>query len=167
MVAPEKLTLRQFKSLTGCSKDEFYKLLPDFMVAHSEIKWRKYEEKINNRQRKPGGGNPGKLNSSELKLYFILYFFKNYPTYDVLGAYFDMSGSNAFINVLKLYPVLEETLSNLGVCPIRNFFDIEEFKDFLQGEEDVFIDATVRAHFRPCDNDKQKELYDGKKKPIR
>jgi len=164
MVSPEKLTQRQFKSLTGCSKEEFYKLLPNFMVAHSEMKWQKYDEEINKRQRKPGGGNPGKLNSFELKLYFILYFLKNYPTYDVLGAYFDMSGSNAYINVIKLYPVLEETLSTLKVCPLRNTFNIEELKDFLQGEEEIFIDATVRPHHRPCDDEEQKKLYDGKKK---
>ncbi len=164
MILIENLNDRQFRASTGCSKKEFYKLLANFIVVYNETKHSEYEEDIDNRERKPGGGSHGKLFDLELKLYFILYFFKNYPTFDVLGIVFNMSGSKAWENVQKLYPILENTLRMLGVCPARDFYDIEEFKDFMQGEEDLFIDATVRPHFRHEDIETQKEYYDGKKK---
>lgn len=165
MRTPSKLTDRQFRSVTGCSKNEFYKLLAHFIVAYEDMKWDTYIENEEHRKRKPGGGCHGKLPDYESKLYFILYFFKNYPTFDVLGVNFDMSGSKAWENVQKLYPVLEATLQQLDVCPARKFFDIEEFQNFIEGEEDIFIDATVRTHYRPKDYEQQKEYYDGKKKP--
>ncbi len=164
MLKPQELRDRQYRSLTGASKKEFEKLLPNFIVTYNEMIEEDYETNKDTRQRKPGGGSHGKLFDLESKLFFILYFFKNYPTYDVLGAIFDMSGSNAWKNVFKLSPVLEGTLRSLGVCPARDFFNIEEFKEFMQEEEDIFIDATVRPHFRHKDNETQKEYYDGKKK---
>ncbi len=159
-----KLTDRQFKSMTGCSKEEFEKLLANFIITYHEMKWDFYFENEKQRERKPGGGSRGKLPDYESKLYFILYYLKNYPTFDVLGASFDMSGSKAWVNVQKLYPVLEATLRELNVCPVRNFRDIEEFREFLNGEDDIFIDATVRRHHRPKDYERQKEYYDGKEK---
>ncbi len=159
-----KLTDRQVKSLTGCTREEFYKLLVTFIVVYDDMKWEDYEENIEDREREPGGGNPGKLESHEMKLYFILHYFKAYPNFDVMGACFDMAGPNAHGNMQRLYPVLERTLRELGVLPARNFFDLEEFKDFIQGEEDLFTDATTRRRFRPKDYDEQKDYYDGKKK---
>ncbi len=164
MTAPKNLTERQFKSLTGCSKKEFYKLLATFIIVYEDEKEAEYQENKESRTRLPGGGNHGKLDSYETKLFFILYFFKNYPTYDVLGANFYMAGPNAWLNVQKLYPILEKTLQTLNVCPARNFHDLEEFLDFMQNEEDIFVDATVRRHFRPKDYQEQKEYFDGKKK---
>ena len=159
-----KLTDRQFKAVTGCSREEFYKLLPTFIIVYDETIWEAYYENEEERKRKPGGGSLGKLRDYESRLYFVLYFFKTYPTYDVLGANFDMSGPKAWKNAKKLYPILEATLRKLGVCPARNFHDLEEFKDFINGEEDLFVDATTRKHYRPRDNETQKEYYDGKKK---
>lgn len=167
MRSPAKLSERQFKSVTGCSKAEFEKLLANFIITYEDMKWDAYYENEDERERKPGGGSPGKLPDFESKLYFLLYFFKNYPTYDVLGANFDMSGSKAWENIQKLYPVLERTLQKLNVCPARNFHDLDEFRAFMSEEENIFIDATVREHYRPKDYEEQKEYYDGKKKLIR
>ncbi len=75
-----------------------------------------------------------------------------------------MSGSKAWENVQKLLPILEATLKLLGVCPARDFVDIEELKKIMQGEEDLLIDTTVRPHFRHKNKKLQEEYYDGKKK---
>jgi hypothetical protein len=44
----------------------------------------------NVRKRAPGGGKKHTLSLLEEKLFFILYYFKTYPTYDVLAADFDV-----------------------------------------------------------------------------
>jgi Helix-turn-helix of DDE superfamily endonuclease len=45
--------------------------------------------------RKPGGGCKGKLPTMAEKLLFVLYYYKTYPTFDVLGTQFDMVRSKA------------------------------------------------------------------------
>ena len=60
--------------------------------------------------------------------------------------------------------ILIKALRSTGVCPPRHFSNIEEFKNLMEHEENIFIDGTVREHFRPRDYEQQKEYYDGKKK---
>ncbi len=115
------------------------------------------------RQRKPGGGQKGKLPTAHEKLVFLLYYLKVYPTFDVLGAQFGMNRSKACENLHRLLPVLYEALENLGVMPKREFKTVEEFRAACEWIDDLLIDATERPHCRPSDADEQKELYSGKK----
>ena len=41
------------------------------------------------------GGRPHILKTSREKLFFVLYYLKTYPTYDVLGVEYGMHRSNA------------------------------------------------------------------------
>jgi len=54
---------RQMRALTGLSKKQFESLLKEFTIAYEEMQWQAYEEGIaaGKRQRKPGGGQKGKL----------------------------------------------------------------------------------------------------------
>ena len=88
-------TERQFKALTGMSRTEFDQFLPNFTEAYEEFRQEAYEAQEAARQRKPGGGQKGKLVEMSQKLFFILYYWKVYPCYDVLGFQFDMDGSKA------------------------------------------------------------------------
>ena len=45
----------------------------------------------NSRQRQPGGGRKGCLVSAEQKLFFILLYYKAYPTQDVMGLLFGIT----------------------------------------------------------------------------
>ncbi len=159
----ERLTDREFRAATGCSRKEFNEILPAFITAYKDLKYEAYLADPN-RKRKPGAGPLGKLDTNEKKLFFILYFLKNYPTFDVLGINFDMSGPKAFDNVYKLYPVLERALTDLGVSPLRKFKSVEDFKTYMEQYEKILIDATTRKIQRPQDKEKQKEYYDGKHK---
>ena len=38
------------------------------------------------RQRRPGGGCQGTVRTSESKLFFILFYYKAYPTQDIMGC---------------------------------------------------------------------------------
>ncbi len=155
---------RQFKALTGVSREEFDIMLPVFDESNLEIINENYENKKDERQRKPGGGQKGVLDTTEKKLFFILYYMKTYPTFDVLGIHFGFDKSKACTNVHKYAPVLIRTLEKMEVMPHRSFSSVEEMREAFAGIEDIFIDVTERTHARPADKDKQKESYSGKKK---
>lgn len=90
---------RQFRALTGTSRQEFQQLLPVFPESYHELRQEAYEQVKATRHRQPGGGQKGKLKPMELKLFFILYYWKVYPTYDVLGVQFGLDRSKACTNV--------------------------------------------------------------------
>jgi hypothetical protein len=165
---PEIRDDRQMRALTGVSTEKLAILESAFAKALAEEKERVYQEQLakGKRQRKPGGGQKGKLPTAGEKLIFLLYYFKVYPTFDVLGAQFGLYRSKACENVHALYPVLGKALSDLGVLPHREFKTVEEFKTACQGIEKLLIDATERPHCRPADNAEQEDMYSGKKNAI-
>jgi len=110
---------RQLKSLTGLGQREFDRLLPAFSNSLDEIHTENYRKNKEKRSRRPGGGSKGKLPTPENKLFFILFYLKNYPTYDVLGFIFDLNPSKAEENVKKLLPILNKAQSKLNVLPRR------------------------------------------------
>ncbi len=98
------------------------------------------------------------------KLLFLLYYFKNYPTFDVLATCFGMSRSKTCENFHKLLPILKETLSRIGAMPRSRFENVEDMREALGEIDQIIIDVTERAHRRPADNEKQASMYSGKKK---
>ncbi len=111
---------RQLRSLTGLGRDEFEKLLNEFTACMKENQLKNYKRKPKkNRQRKPGGGRKSALGSPEHQLLFILFYLKNYPTYDVLAFTFNSSLGCAFESVQRLLPILKQTQKNLKVLPKR------------------------------------------------
>ena len=155
---------RQFKALTGLSLFEFALLIGIFSASYHRLQQEDYEKNKADRKRKPGGGQKGVLNTMVKKLFFILYYFKVYPTFDVMGNTFGLDRSKANTNVHRLAPVLQHCLQTLGVLPPREFKSIEDLKSAFDGIEDLIVDATERPHHRPQDNERQKEKYSGKKK---
>ena len=103
---------RQMNALTGLSQAQFDNLLPAFSDIYGATQWRHYEEGVTSgtRRRKPGGGTKGKLPTMTEKLLFVLYYYKTYPTFDVLGTQFNMARSKANENLHKLSPILYDTL---------------------------------------------------------
>lgn len=155
---------RLFKALTGVSQEEFQQVLPVFTASYQELQQEEYEAKQITRQRQPGAGQKGKLPRMELKLFFILYYWKVYPTYDVLGFQFGLDRSKACTNVQALWPVLERTLEKLDVLPARRFSSVDELRAAFGDVQDIVIDATEREHCRPQNDEEQRKTYSGKKK---
>ena len=85
---------RQMKALTGLSQAQFDHLLPVFNDLYQAIQHKTYEEGVESgsRTRKPGGGAKGKLPTMAEKLLFVLYYYKTYPTFDVLGTHLRWCG---------------------------------------------------------------------------
>jgi hypothetical protein len=157
---------RQMRALTGLSQVQFDQLLPTFAIVYRGTQQAAYEKGLadGTRQRQPGGGAKGKLPTCSEKLMFVLYYYKTYPTFDVLGTQFEMVRSKANKNLHKLSPILHQTLVRLGLMPQREFKTPEELKAALQGIDQVIIDATERAYRRSQDEAKQRAHYSGKKK---
>jgi hypothetical protein len=155
---------RQFLSFTGISEDDFDKLLIEFTRALDQDRRKNYQKNRASRQRRPGGGRLGVLSTPELKLFFILFYLKNYPTFDILGGIFDISASKAKQNITKLLPILRQAEKNLGVLPHRHFRpqQINDEKNNQQIQE-IIIDGTERRRQRPKHSRKQKNYYSGKK----
>ena len=156
---------RQLRALTGVSEKQFDKLLEKFTQVYEARQQAAYEAGVaqGTRQRKPGGGAKGKLPTYRDKLLFVLYYYKVYPTFDVLGTQFDMARSKAHTNLYKLTPILEQALVELGVLPHREFHNPDELKAALDGVDELLIDVTERAYRRAQDNATQEEYYSGKK----
>src|SRR5215813_9977912 len=160
---------RQMKALTGLSQAQFNRLLPVFSRINQATQQHAYAIGVatGTRRRKPGGGSKGKLPTIAEKLQFVLYYYKTYPTFDVLGTQFDMARSKANENLHKLSPILYDTLVSLEMMPYREFSTPDDFNAALQGIDQLIIDATERAYRRSQDEAKQREHYSGKKKSIR
>jgi len=153
------------KALTGLSQDQFDHLLPVFSALYQAAQQQTYEKGVasGTRWRKPGGGSKGKLPTMVEKLQFVLYYYKTYPTFDVLGQQFEMARSKANENLHKLSPILYDTLVHLDLMPYREFATPEELKAALHGMDRGLIAVTERAYHRSADDAKQREHDSGKK----
>ena len=160
---------RQRKALTGLSQAQFGPLLLVFSDIYRATQQQTYEAGVQSgtRRRHPGGGAKGKLPTMADKLQFVLYYYKTYPTFDVLGQQFEMARSKANENLHKLSPMLYDTLVHLELMPYRELATPEDLKAALQGVDRLLIDATERAYHRSQDEAKQREHYSGKKNSIR
>ena len=156
---------RQMKALTGLSQAQFYFLLPVFSDIYHAVQQQTYADGVTlgTRRRKPGGGCPGKLPTMTDKLLFVLYYYKTYPTFDVLGTQFHMVRSKANENLHKLSPILYKTLVHLELMPYRELSTPEVLKAALKVVDKLIIDATERAYRRSQDAATQREYYSGKK----
>jgi len=116
------------------------------------------------RKRKFGAGRIGSMETSLEKLVFILMYMKCYPTFDLIGFYFDMWGSTACRNMHFLLNVLEKTLRRNISLPKRRISTPQEFEELFPGITDVFMDGSERRVQKPRVLKRRNKLYSGKKK---
>ena len=154
---------RILKSLTGLSIEKFKELVPYFETILNEENGKRIK-RDKNRQRKAGGGSKPRLDSSEAKLFYILFYVKVYPTFDLAGFIFDVNRSQTNRWMHKLLPILEKALDRKLVLPKRKIENIGEFLKSFPEVKDLFIDGTERRVQRSSDNKKQRLDYSGKKK---
>lgn len=153
---------RIMAALTGVTAKEFNQLLPDFIKAWECAKLSQHRK--NAEMRAIGGGRKGFLKSTEEKLFYILFYYKCYPTYDLLAFIYNCNRSNACRRQFELGNILEKTLGRKLVLPERRMRKLEEFFKAFPEAREIFIDGTERPTQRPKDKQKQKENYSGKKK---
>jgi len=79
---------RIFRSLTGMTPEAFRRLLPAFQQAYGQALDEADARRDSPRQRRRGAGRKPVLRTMEDKLFFILVYFRLYPTQEVLGFLF-------------------------------------------------------------------------------
>ena len=138
---------RTMRACTSLSIDGFEKLCEKFNQAIYDIQQQQYKKGIKNktRQRKIGGGAKGRLATIELKLFFVLIYFKCYPTFNILGILFGLDRSNTKRDIDNLTPVLEKALGKALTLPKRKISTLKEFFELIPGAKDLFIDRTERS----------------------
>jgi hypothetical protein len=149
---------RLMKALTGMTIAEFERLLPIFTVGLKKAQVKAKKE----RKRAIGGGRRHTLKTPTDKLFFILFYLKCYPTFDLAGLLYGVDRAQAQRWVKVLLPVLEEVLGWQAVLPQRRIGTLEEFIQRFPAVKDVFIDGTERPVQRPQQAKAQRELYSGK-----
>lgn len=146
------------KALTGVSIDEFNELSHEFERVLLGLACAK------KRKRKPGGGRKGAIGNAEKKLFFILFYFKVYPTFDFAGFIFEVDKSRPCKWYKALMPALEAVLKRKCVLPKRQITSLEEFVQAFPEVKDIFVDGTERRVQRPKNPKQQRNRYSGKKK---
>jgi len=149
---------RTLKALIGMSRGEFEDLLVTFTRLLDRHALRQP------RKRAIGGGFKGVLDSPSKKLFFVLFYLKVYPTFDVLGFLFDLERGRSHRWVHRLQGLLETALGKKMVLPERKIESMEQFLERFPAVQAVIVDGTERPVPRPKDAQKQKDCYSGKKK---
>ena len=148
---------RLMKAITGLTVREFQGLIGSF-ATHLETTFIKIR-KVN-----PTLGRHSTLGSPKEKLFYILFYFKCYPTFDLAGFMFGVDRSSCCRWTDWFSMALRLTLGYEMVLPKRKIRSPEELFQRYPGIQAVLVDGTERPRRRPQDNLTQKEHYSGKKK---
>lgn len=153
---------RTLRALTGLNRKAFEQLKPVFaqVLAEADVPRRSPLP----RQRATGAGRKPNLDTVEKKLFFILFYFKVYPTFDLAGLLFDLDRSQANRWMHRLQPLVEAALGEKLALPKRKLTSLEEFIAAFPEVERVIFDGTERPIQRAKNREQQKADYSGKKK---
>jgi len=147
---------RFMKALTGLSPDEFEYLLLTF--EHS-LKASRSAKGI-----RWGIGRPHTLQTIPDKLFYILFYAKCYPTFDMASFIFNADRHRTHDWVKELLPVLTSALGRKIVLPERKLRSPEEFFARFPEVKEIWVDGTERPVRRAKNKSKQEKYYSGKKK---
>lgn len=108
------------------------------------------------RQRRPGGGRKGCLVSAEQRLFYILLYFKAYPTQDVMGFFFGITQDKVSEWLRQLTAVVGQLIPLHR--PARQARDLTELLREQPELKELIIDGTERRLPRPQHRGKQKRF---------
>jgi len=141
-------------------------------VAEFDILCEQFDKELKNTKPTDGensetvnnnGGRPSVLDLTQDKLFFILFYLKNYPLQETIGFIFGLSQPRANYWIHFLSGILKDTLEKMKFMPEGVPSELLK-KLESEGKQDLSIDGTDRRINRPKDNEKQKKYYSGKKK---
>ena len=164
MLTYEKLSRkpRAFRSMTGLNIDEFERIYLELTYYYPETEADRLARP--DRQRAPGAGGEFK-HSLGTRLMMTLIWLRIYPTYEVLGVFFELDKSNICRNLKGILVALGKVTCYDIVWPDKTRRKLQ-MTEAMQAFPEVFAigDGTEQPIQRPKDNEKQKAYYSGKKK---
>ncbi len=155
---------REFLAVTSLTDEEFQVLLPTFERCYQLSFKPKPKATKKKKSRATGGGRKGKLSDIKDKLLFILAYQKTAPLQTMHGLQFGLSQPQVNYWVHRLLPVLQQSLSDLGMKPVRDGKQVANVAEASEGGANLSLDASERPLQRPVNEVKQREKYSGKKK---
>jgi len=155
---------KEFLTATGLTDEEFQCLLTAFEKSYALLSPNKPKPSKKPKQRKAGGGRKSKFASLADKLLFILIYQKTAPLQTMHGLSFGLSQTQVNHWIHRLLPILQQSLSELGMTPERDGRRVGERMETSEGGANVSLDGTERRLQRPVNKEKQQEKYSGKKK---
>ena len=156
-----KRTDRLMKATTSLTVAEFEALAKDFAPLWDGLLAAQTAEGTP-RQRQPGGGRKGALTTPELKLFFILFYYKAYPTQDLMGLLFGFTQGQVSDWVRRLTAAVGQLLPLHK--PARAARDVSALLAREPALQEVLIDGTERRLPRPTHAGRQRRYYSGRKK---
>lgn len=141
---------------------QFSKLKSEFESIYRQKEYERIPEE--KRKRKVGGGRKSILGDIEGKLFFILFYYRNYPTLRFAQVLFEIEDSAIHRWVIFLSSVLEETLGYQMPLPDRQMRSFSDLYAVYPELEEYIVDGTDRPYKRSKNNKTQELYYSGKKK---
>lgn len=151
-----------FPVVLGVSYYHFKKLLPKFSQALRTKEYSRIPEE--KRQRKPGAGRKSNLGGDMGKLFFILFYYRHYPTLRLAQALFSLEDSHIHYWIHFLTDILWETLGYQLTLPKVRVNSLYGLYQTCPDLREFIVDGTEREIERPKDSQKQKDYYSGKKR---
>jgi hypothetical protein len=156
-----------FKSVTGMTPDAFEVLYDDFLAAQDRRRQAATHTRRTKtpRQRVAGAGHPY-AHDHRTRLLMTLFWLRVYPTFEVLGLFFELDKGQAWRNVQDVLATLE----TLADFPFERPAAERRKLDSIGAVMDAFpnvrlvIDAKEQRVRRPQGHERQKPFYSGKKK---
>jgi hypothetical protein len=145
----------QYLASTGLSKEDFKRLHKEFTLYYNPKPFNEIARKT------------PLLTNSEEALFFIVFYYKSYPTLQVLGLSFGFSNTSAFVYLDYVKPYLKRALAAQSGLVRRVFENQEDFDKAFEGVEDLFVDGSEIIIQRATDQKKQQADFSGKKKCTR
>jgi len=153
-----------FQQVLGIKYSQFEKLLPKFTAALRKKEHGRIPE--GKKQRAFGGGRKSKLKTDGDKLFFILFYYRHYPTLRLAEFLFELANPNICHWIHFLSDVLFEALSyQLKIPEVKaRLSKFDQLITVCPALREFISDGTERPFKRPKKPKDQKKYYSGKKK---
>jgi hypothetical protein len=154
-----------FPCLTGLKRAEFDSLLGRFSAAESRRRRSATTRDGRPRANAPGAGRPYDHGPAD-RLLMALMWLRVYPTYEVLGFFFELHKRNAQLNVRSVLEVLDGLDDFPFDRPSPDRPKLRSAAEVMAAfpAVRVIIDAKEQRVNRPKGEEAQKPYYSGKKK---
>lgn len=151
-----------FQYVIGISHHQFELLLPRFVKSLRQAEYvRAWSQ---DRDRQPGGGRKASLATDRQKLFFVLFYYKVYPTLRFAQTVFCFDKRNIQLWIRFLEGVLFGALGYQLHLPQVRIRHLNHWLTICPVLKEFLVDATERPVQRPKDNQQQERYYSGKKK---
>jgi len=131
---------QRMKVLTGLSAAEFVALQPAFSQALLEVEGAHQERNKNH-----SAGRPHSLPTLADKLFFILFYTRCHPTFDVAGLLYEVDRAQTYRWFKTYLPALEAALGREVVLPDYKVRDVASLLVHVAEIEEVFPGAAERS----------------------